>query len=196
MSLATLEQYNDAKIVLASVNDELYTPAQMQSFLDYASKYIESQCYRTLELATVTETLQLGSIYASMGPSGQLNVFLKQFPVVTISAFAYRYLPSADFTDIDTDLWSFTQDGDQITLPYQVPVSRYSWGQLRIAYSAGYPAGSVPDDLIMANISLAADMASYGYAAVTAQERNVRSILPASAFKMIDATIGRYKRQF
>lgn len=196
MSLATLIQYNQAKIVNASPNDELYDPAAMQAFLDYASKYLESQTYRTLELAAVTETLQVGSLYCNLAPGGGLNIFPKQFPVVAISALSYRYLPSADFTDVDTDLWSFTQEGDQITLPYEVPVPNGRWAQIRLSYSAGYAEGEIPDDLIMACIVIAANFSSFGYGALDIGGRPLSSVLPKSAFDMVNQTIGRYKRQF
>ena len=196
MSLATVEQYMDAKIVVASLNDGLYTSEQIQRFLDYATDFIESQCYQNLELTAHSEVLEVGTLYCSVDTRRQLNIVVKNSPVVAISAVSYKRFPADDWTLIDSDTWSFTISSSRINVPYASPLAPGLWGLVKVDYSAGYVAGSVPGDLVFATILIAAHFASMGYAAIDIRSGMVRQVLPRDAMRIVDDTISRYQRQF
>lgn len=201
MSLSTLEQYGESGLILSSANETLYSPEQLQAFLDSATAYLQSMCYQVLESEETVEILTLGNLYCSVGPNGWLNIFPKRAPVTAVESVEYRYLPAGDWTEIDTEGWAVDDDG-RIIIPAVFPARvRGAFVQVRVTYTAGY--AEVPMDLVEANNLVAAHFASGGYAAVDSQGNSGRPVVPNWAWgnggrtkSIVDEIIDRYGRKF
>lgn len=200
-SLATYEQYSDAKMILSSPNNELFSEEQMQQFLDHASSYLESMCYQPLREAEYTETYVVGSLYCSISDNGWLNIFPRRAPITAVASVSYRSTPGGDLTELDTDTWALDDLG-RITVPFS-PVPRLRWIQIVVVYTAGYVDGAIPGDIVEACILVAAHFASGGYAAVDSQGNDGRPVVPNWAWgngrgskSIVDEVINRYQRQF
>lgn len=202
MSIATLEQYTGAGMILSSPNQTLYSPDQLQTFLDAATAYLESQAEQALEEAEHTEVLTVGDLYCSRNAAGWLNIFPKHFPITEVASVSYRLMPSATFTEIDEDLWSLNSQG-RVVVPYSVPIPRGVFAEVEIVYTAGFAADDMPKDLVEACILVTAHFASGGYAAVDSQGNGARPVVPNWAWgnggrtkSIVDETIQHYGRQF
>lgn len=201
MSLSTIEQYDNMKMILSGPNDTLFTPEQKQQALDDATAYIQSMCYQVLELTDYEEQFNPGNLYCSISPEGWLNIFPRRQPIVEVATVSYRLLPSADLTEIDADLLAINLTEGKITIPYSSPIPRGRWAEVVVEYSAGYE--EVPGDLVEANTLVAAHFLSGGYAAVDNQGNNARSVVPNWAWgngsgtkSIVDDIIDRYQRRF
>lgn len=194
-SLATLAQYDSNHILMASINDDAYSPAEKQFFLDQATTYIESQAYQSFRAAEYIETLRLGNTYCSVDEYGFLNVLPKYFPLTDVETLEYRVTPGGDWITFDDDTYSIG-DPRVITVPFNNPLVPRMWAEVRVTYTAGYDDDAIPNDLIFACCLVAAYFMSAGYAAVSIQGTTVQSVLPKWAWDVVNATVNKYQRQF
>lgn len=198
-SIASYEQYNNAKIILSSPNDDLYTEEEMQAFLNYASDFLETMAYQPLRLTTQAETYLLGTMYCSQDPQGRINIFPRYFPVNTVTGLTYQLSPGGTETDVSTDGYSIIPGGvgvgPRIILPY-LTFSRGAFVLFNLDYTSGYSTATMPGDLVYACCLAAAYFASAGYRAATVQMEDAVQVIPSWAWKKIQEIVSKYGRQF
>ncbi len=205
VSIASLQQYQDAKIIVAQVDDTLFTPEQLQAFLDNASDYLESMMYQAVRQQDFTDTFTLGGLYCSVNPQGWLNVFPRHVPINTVASLGYRLNPADTFTLFGTSPATYSVDPimARIVVPFLVPTFGPNWTEIQVTYNAGETPSTMPGDLVEACILVAAHFASGGYAAVDDAGRGARRVVPdwawgsgAKTKSIVDEVINRYGRQF
>ncbi len=202
-SIASLEEYQEAKIIVAQVDDTLFTPDQLQRFLDDASDYLESMMYQSVRKQDFTDTFTLGTLYCSISPPGWLNVFPRHVPINTVASLGYRLNPADSFTTFDTTSYAVDPVMARVTVPFEAFRFGRLWTEIQVTYNAGETPSTMPGDLVYSCILVAAHFASGGYAAVDDAGRGARRVVPDWAWgsgpktkSIVDEVINRYGRQF
>ena len=201
-SIATIDQYDAAKIILSSPNDDLYAPDQKQAFLDAASDYIETLMYQPARLTSQDETFLLGTLYCSLDQNQMINIFPRYFPVGTISSIKYKAAPgtSASQVTITPDQYDVIPGGvgvgPRIVIPFSWWNSPQAFLIFEVIYTSGYAAGAMPKDLVYICCLVAAYFMSAGYAATEINGNTARQVLPDWAWPIVTEVTDRYGRQF
>lgn len=199
MAVITIAEYNAAHILLDTPQDAGFSSGNIQAAIDGATAWLESQLYQPVQATAHADIYNVQqSDWCSVDTGGNLNIYLKYFPVISISNIYWRITPSDNWTnEYDPDWYSYSDDLRVVQIPFAnsfLPSSSM-YQQVKVVYTSGYTPQEMPHDLKQAVITLTAALLSRGYTTIDGAG-GMHRLLAQSDWRMVNDTIDKYTRRF
>jgi hypothetical protein len=198
-TVVTVAEYNAAHILLDTPQDAGFSTGNIQAAINGATDWLESQLYQPVQQTSHTDIYNVQqSDWCSVDTGGNLNIYLKYFPVISLDNLYWRITPSDNWThEFATDDYSYADDLRVIQVPFANPFWPTSsvYQQVKVVYSSGYLQAAMPNDIKQSVITLTAALLSRGYTTIDGAGQ-VHRLLSQADWRMVNDTIDKYTRRF